>query len=395
MATKVKKQHIVVANGLGAYGRPVQRILLEDGYEYVNYVAGGAEVLALCSHMWVDLVLLDLDLPDMDGLAVVERLVPAMRKGRLQVIVITDKADDAQRRRALEVGVRDFVAEPIDPQEVKMRVNNALLTSLLQGELIARNTELAEAIAGRSQELTRAREEVLRHLATAAEMRDDETGEHTERVGRTSAVIARACGLPPDVAQLLAAAAPLHDVGKIGVPDRILLKPGLLTASERKLMQKHARIGAEILADSDVPELRLAETIALRHHEHWDGNGYPDGLRELEIPFAARIVAIADVFDALLFARPYKPAWTLEAAVQEIRDQSAKQFDPELVEVFAGLDHEYLRSPIVRERSTVEGQQLVKAPEPAGASGAAPTRSSRSSNDCIKPTTARRRSLLS
>ncbi len=344
----VKKQHIVVANGLGANGRPVQQILLEDGYQHVTHVAGGAEVLALCNHVWVDVLLLDLHMADMDGLTVIEQLVPAMRKGRLQVIVMTEKAGERQRRRALELGVRDFIAEPVDAAEVKLRVHNALLASLLEGELIAKNAELAEAIAGRSQELTRARREVLRHLATAAELRDDETGEHTERVGRTSAVIARACGLQPDVVELLAAAAPLHDVGKIGVPDRILLKQGPLTEHERLVMQTHAWIGARILAESEVPELRLAESIALHHHERWDGSGYPDGLSGLRIPFAARVVAIADVFDALVFARPYKRAWSLDAAVSEIHAQGTRQFDPELVEVFMGLDHEYLRSPVLR-----------------------------------------------
>ena len=260
---------------------------------------------------------------------------------------MTEKAGERQRRRALELGVRDFIAEPVDAAEVKLRVHNALLASLLEGELIAKNARLAEAMAGRSQELTRARREVLRHLATAAELRDDETGEHTERVGRTSAVIARACGLQPDVVELLAAAAPLHDVGKIGVPDRILLKQGPLTEHERLVMQTHAWIGARILAGSGCPSCGSRS----RSRSTTMSAGTAAATRMGSAGFGSpsrRAWSRSRIFDALVFARPYKRAWSLDAAVSEIDAQGTRQFDPELVEVFMGLDHEYLRSPVLR-----------------------------------------------
>jgi cyclic di-GMP phosphodiesterase len=357
----LKNNHIVVANGLGAQGRPIERILTEDGYQHVSYVAGGREVIALCTNMWVDLLLLDLAMPDMSGFEVLDQLGPAMRKGRLQVIVVSAQGDGRDRYRALAAGVRDFISEPVDPVEVRLRVQNALVTSALEAELIARNAQLSESVATRSEELTRARAEVLAHLAVAAEFRDDETGEHTARVGRTSAAVASAHGLDPEFVRMIAVAAPLHDIGKIGVPDRILLKRGLLTDEERRVMQSHAEIGAAILADSEVPELRLAETVARSHHERWDGRGYPHGLAGVSIPVAARIVAIADVFDALVFPRPYKEAWTVGEAVSEIRAQRGRQFDANLVDAFLRLDHERLRAPVDASGDGVRRRTLAHA----------------------------------
>jgi len=345
----LKSNHIVVANGLGAQGRPIQRILVEDGYEHVSYVAGGTEVIALCRHMWVDLLLLDLALPDIDSFEVIEQLAPVMRTGRLQIIVVTSESDAARRCRALAGGARDFITEPIDAAEVRRRVQNALVTSALEAELIAKDVQLSESIGNRSKELTGAREEVLLHLAITAEFRDDDSGEHTARVGRTSAAIAAAYGLAPDLVRMIAAAAPLHDIGTIGIPDRILLKQGAHTESERRIMQTHAEIGAAILSESEVPELRLAESIARSHHERWDGSGYPHGIAGVSIPIEARIAAIADVFDALTFPRPHKRAWSIDAAVAEISAQRARQFDAQLVDIFLRFDHATLRAPIAAD----------------------------------------------
>ena len=357
----LRSNHIVVANGLGAHGRPIQQILVRDGYEHVSYVAGGAEVIALCRHMWVDLLLLDLAMADMNGFDVLEQLAPVMRKGRLQVIVVTAHTERSERYRALRAGVRDFITEPLDPAEVRLRVQNALATSTLEAELIARNVALGESIASRSEELGRARQEVLAHLAIAAEFRDDDTGEHTARVGRTSAAIAAAVGLEQERVRMIAAAAPLHDIGKIGIPDRILLKHGRHDESERRIMRTHAEIGAAILSNSEVPELRLAEEIALNHHERWDGNGYPHGLAGASIPLAARIVAIADVFDALIFPRPYKEPWTIPDAVAEIGAQRGRQFDGQLVDAFMRLDHGALAAPIDPELGASRRSAVFRA----------------------------------
>jgi len=361
--------HIVVAaDELSASGHVIERILRNEGYEAVSFVGSGAEAIALCSHRSVDLLMLDLRLPDLDGLVVIEQLAPVMRKGRLQVIVVSDRDDMRQRYRALALGVRDFIAQPIDPDEVRLRARNALIASTLEGQLIATNAQLVELIETRSNELAHARHEVLRHLAIAAEFRDDDTGEHTDRVGRTAALIGEAYGLDPEAVRMLGAAAPLHDVGKIGLPDRIVLKRGKLTAGERKIMQTHAQIGAAILAGSDVAELRLAETIALHHHERWDGGGYPFGLVGDAIPLAARIVTVADVFDALAFERQYKPAWPLADAVVEIDAQRCRQLDPQLVDAFMRLDHEALIAPIHPEKVATRRRELSAAA--AGANGA-------------------------
>ena len=199
-------------------------------------------------------------------------------------------------------------------------------------------TELEEAVQSRTAELEDSRLETLRRLALAAEYRDDNTYEHTERVGRTAFLLAMALGRPEDEAALIRLAAPLHDVGKLGVSDTILLKPGKLTALEFEQVKKHTTGGAHILRDSSSDILRLAEDIALNHHEWWNGKGYPRGLRGLEIPLAARIVALADVFDALTHERPYKHAWPVDEATREISRLRGRQFDPAVVDAFGGLD---------------------------------------------------------
>lgn len=209
-----------------------------------------------------------------------------------------------------------------------------------QSELLERN------VGDRTQALDEARVETLQRLALAAEFRDDNTHQHTERVGRTAALIARQLGLSQDTVALMRRAAPLHDIGKIGIADAILLKPGKLTADEFQLMQQHVGIGARILADGKFAVLQLAREIALTHHEHWDGSGYPSGLAREAISLGGRIVAVADVFDALTHDRPYKEAWPLEDAVAEVERLAGCQFDPDVVEAFAALDHAWLLAPV-------------------------------------------------
>jgi putative two-component system response regulator len=371
----LKNSHIVVADGLADGGRAIERFLVASGFEHVTVLATGAEVVALCANMWVDLLILDLAMPDMDGFEIIQALGGVLSGGRLRVLITTAQSEKHQRHRAISVGVRDFIDDPGDAAEVCRRVHATLTTSALEGGLAAKNAMLARSVAARSEELTCARREVLVHLAVAAEFRDDRTHEHTLRVARTTVAIACAYGLDPATVQMIAAAAPLHDIGKIGIPDAILLKPGRHTDSERAIMRTHVQIGAAILSHSEVPELRMAEAIALGHHEHWDGSGYPSGVAGAAIPVAARIVAIADVFDALVFDRPYKSAWSVEAAVVEIDAQRELQFDPELVESFMRLNHEQLRSPIDSEGAAerlrrVIGAEATMAPEDHVTAGA-------------------------
>jgi putative two-component system response regulator len=218
-------------------------------------------------------------------------------------------------------------------------VRNLLQVQLLQDKLFEHNASLEELVAERTLDLEHARLEILERLALAAEYRDDATQEHAWRIGRTCFLLAVALGLPSGDAELVRRAAPLHDIGKIGVPDAVLLKPGKLTDEEFEQMKAHTAIGAEILSGSSSSLLRMAERIALTHHERWDGTGYPNGLARERIPLPGRIVAVADVFDALTHERPYKHAWTIEEAVAEIFHQGGRHFDPAVVHAFASLDH--------------------------------------------------------
>ncbi|MGD1050150.1 MAG: HD domain-containing phosphohydrolase [Solirubrobacteraceae bacterium] len=341
----IKTSQIVIAGA--AHACELEQILALDGYAHVCRRTSIEEVRTLCREMRADLLLLEPRLGECDGFELIEQLAPEIRASRPGVIVVSSAGEpDPQRMRALAGGVRDFIGLPIDARDVSLRIRNALTAGRLEAELTASRAALARSTRERDGALARAHCEVLSHLGAAAELRDDDTGEHTARVGRTAAAIAAVYGLEADTVQILAAAAPLHDIGKIGIPDQILLKRGPLTRIEAQVMRTHTEIGAAILSDSDVPEIRMARAIALRHHERWDGSGYPDGLSGVSIPFAARIVAIADVFDALVFPRPYADAWSVAAAVSEIASQRGRQFDAHLTDAFMRLDHEPLRKPI-------------------------------------------------
>jgi putative two-component system response regulator len=206
-------------------------------------------------------------------------------------------------------------------------------------QLEEQNHTLEERVRARTSDLEAARVEILTRLARAAEYRDDATHQHTERVARTARQLALSLQLSPDQADLLALAAPLHDIGKIGVPDAVLLKPGRLTEAEFDVMKTHAHVGANMLAGSDSPVLQTAAQIAQHHHERWDGSGYPQGLRAEQIPLAARIVSVADALDALTHERPYKRAWSLQDALHEVFSQSGRQFDPRVIDALHQLDH--------------------------------------------------------
>ena len=226
---------------------------------------------------------------------------------------------------------------------------DAMADSLTAGReaLQDQNQTLEVRVQARTHDLEVARVEILSRLARAAEFRDNATHEHTDRVARTARILGRTLGLTIDDADLLALAAPLHDIGKIGIPDTVLLKPGKLTSDEFAVMKTHAQLGADMLAGSDSPVLQMGAEIALNHHERWDGTGYPRGLDGDQIPLAARIVSVADVFDALIQERPYKPPWSLQHALQEITDQSGRQFDPRVVDALRQLDHgQLLPAPV-------------------------------------------------
>jgi putative two-component system response regulator len=334
----------------------LHRILERDGFTHVHVTADPARVPEMVEQLRPDLLLLDLHMPVIDGFELMRRLAPLASDGRsLPVLVLTADATDETKRRALSAGARDFLTKPLDRVELLLRVRNLLEVKQLQDRLHDHNAELEHEVAERTRDLDHARLEMLERLALAAEYRDDDTQEHAWRIGRISALIGRVLGLSDAEVGLIGRAAPLHDIGKIGIADAILLKPGRLTGDELAVMQTHAAIGAGILGGSQSPLLRLAEQIALTHHERWDGRGYPAGLAAEKIPLAGRIVAVADVFDALAHERPYKPAWPVADAVAEVITQGGRQFDPAVVAAFATLDH-----PTLLERVT--GVQGALAP---------------------------------
>jgi putative two-component system response regulator len=329
----------------------LRRVLLRAGYRDVQSTTEPSQAEMLYEAYGPDLVLLDLHMPEMDGFAVLERLRALTTRGTyLPILVLTGDHDQGKRRQALAAGATDFLAKPFDLVEVMLRIRNLLETRHLHRLLSNQNAVLEAGVRQRTRELEEAQSEILARLAAAAEHRDDDTGRHTLRVGELSAAVAEALALPREAVELIRAAAPLHDVGKIGVPDHILLKAGKLTPEEFTVMKAHTTIGAAILAGGRSPLVIEAERIALNHHERWDGGGYPNGLVGSAIPLGARIVAVADVFDALTHERPYRSAWPLGRVMEEIRAQSGHHFDPDVVTAFLtystrkGLSDELLRS---------------------------------------------------
>lgn len=303
------------------------RVLRRSGFRDVRTVSDSRTVLALFTEYAPDLLILDVRMPHLDGFSVLRQVRTRFAGEYLPVLVVTGDADDATRRQALGQGATDFLTKPYDPSEIILRVMNLLRTRILTQELEARVRE-------RTRRLRSAEVEVAQRLALAAELRDYRGGEHTQRVGRTSALVASALGMPQAEVENIRLAAPLHDVGKLAIPEEILLKPSALTLEELDVVKSHTVFGARMLGGSESPILQRAEEIALYHHENWDGTGYVPGLKGEAIPIAARIVHIADVFDALIHERPYKDPWSVGDAVEWIEERSAQMFDPAVVQAF-------------------------------------------------------------
>lgn len=315
----------------------LRRILTRVGFERVFDTRDPLRLPALLQELEPDVVLLDMHMPDMDGLQALQLIRDITRDGiYLPVLMLTADNTPEMKRRGLEAGVDDFLTKPYDRSEVGLRVRNLLRTRLLHKQLHRHNSTLEERVRERTDELRRAKQEIIELLGRAAEYRDDMTGQHTYRVGELAGIIAQRLGMEPEEAELIRRAAPLHDIGKIGIPDELLLKPGRFEPQEFERMKAHTIIGADILAGSSFPVLRTAKIIALHHHEKWDGTGYPQGLQGEEIPVEARVVAIADFYDALMHERPYKKAWTVEETLEEIRSQRGLHFDPRIVDAFIG-----------------------------------------------------------
>jgi putative two-component system response regulator len=346
-----------------------RKYLSMEGYQDFLTTSEPGEAVELIEQHQPDLVLLDIMMPEVSGLDILEALRNDHRFTDLPVIILTAAGDRDTRQKALTLGATDFLVKPVEPVDLLPRVRNTLMVKAYHDNIKRYAWELELEVSLRTAQLHTAQEEIIHCLARAAEFRDDETGNHVVRVGGYAAAIGRALGLDRSRNDLLAQAATLHDIGKIGVPDSILLKPGKLDADEFAEMQKHCQfghdvvgtageqqiallkrhtnVGARILKEGVSPILRMAARIALTHHERWDGSGYPLGLKGEKIPLEGRITAVADVFDALSTQRPYKPAYPLEKCFEMMEAGRGTQFDPTVLDAFMVARREILA---VRER---------------------------------------------
>jgi putative two-component system response regulator len=339
---------LMPSNGHGAGGESTILIVDDDRLalallEHLLSSLGGCralcfnnaqEALAWCSTQVPDLVITDHEMPGITGLDFIAHLRKEQRTREVPIMMISAVEDREVRYQALELGANDFLGKPIDAPEVKVRTRNMLSLRRAQRSLAARSEHLAEEVKRATSIIAAREQETILRLSRAAEYRDWETGSHIMRMAHFARIIAAQLGLPEAQLEALFYATPMHDIGKIGVPDYILLKPGRLDDAEFSIMKQHTLIGHQILHDSSSDLLQLAAEIALTHHERFDGSGYPHGTKGTAIPLPGRIVAVADVFDALTSERPYKREWQVEAAVATMKQESGTHFDPECLEAF-------------------------------------------------------------
>ncbi|OSM04986.1 response regulator [Magnetofaba australis] len=313
----------------------LDKLLRMSGFSHVECVTDPTLVETLHGQDPYDLILLDIRMPQMDGFEVMSRIRSLSSDGDyLPVLVMTAQTDQETRLHALELGARDYLTKPFDRVEALHRICNMLEVRMLHKQARDQNRILEQRVRERTEELQNTQLEVVRRLGMASEYKDNETGLHIVRMSQYAEAIAREAGMSPGECELLLNASPMHDIGKLGIPDGILQKPGKLDDAEWAKMRQHAEIGAHLLEGGESEVMETARIIALTHHERWDGSGYPTGLQGEEIPVFGRICAIADVFDALTSTRPYKAAWPQEKAVEEIVTMSGTHYDPELVQAF-------------------------------------------------------------
>ena len=318
------------------------------GHE-VEHAKDGFEALAVLK-MGFDLMMLDVVMPGMDGFDIIKELRRNREHGDIPVCLVTSYDTKDERLQGVRAGANDFIAKPVDNTELEVRVESLLKMKDAQDAVKRHQAKLEEAVVTRTADLRRALEEMseaqrgtyrahletIDRLALASEYRDDDTGEHIRRLGRCCELLAWKVGQPPSKCEILRYASLMHDVGKIGISDTILLKPGKLTESEWEIVKEHTNIGARMLSGATCDVLQAGATIALTHHEKWDGGGYPQGLAGEDIPLYGRIVAVADVFDALTHDRPYKKAFPKAEAIEMMVKERGTHFDPTILDLFAG-----------------------------------------------------------
>lgn len=329
--------------------------ILQEQYR-LSFATDGVKALDAVWKVKPDIVLLDVMMPGMDGYEVCSRLKADPETSKIPVIFITALGETEYEHRGFEIGGVDYITKPVSAPIVKARVHTHLA-------LYDQNRLLEEMVQERTKQLRQAFETIknasldtIHRLSRAAEYKDEDTGDHILRMSNYSAAVARKMGLDEATVESILYAAPMHDIGKIGVPDSILLKPGKLDADEWEIMKQHPATGARILEHSDADFIKLGEVIALTHHEKWDGTGYPKGLTGDKIPLAGRIVAIADVFDALTTKRPYKEPFSLEKSYGIIKESRGSHFDPDVVDAFFAVEDEILQ---IKEKYMEEGERMI------------------------------------
>jgi putative two-component system response regulator len=353
---------ILVVDDIASNLRLMEAILTPLGYK-VYLAHDGVEALEIVRENALDLILLDAMMPIMDGFETARRLKADEETKIIPIVMVTDLSQVEYKVKALEAGVDDLLTKPVDKSEVRSRVSSLLKVKAYNDHMRNYQREIEAELAIRTNQLKDAFEKIklssldtIYRLSKAAEYKDEDTGAHIIRMSNYSAVIARKMGLTESAIESLLYAAPLHDIGKIGIPDKILLKQGKLDPEEWALMRQHPMMGAKILEKADTVFIKLGEIIALTHHEKWDGSGYPKGLKGKEIPLVGRIVAIADVFDALTSKRPYKQPFSIENALAIIREDTGSHFDPAVSEAFFACEAEIIS---IKSKFSEEHESLL------------------------------------
>ena len=343
-----EKAKILVVDDEAGNLRLMEAMLSPLGYEVI-LTSDGEEALEKMKETLPNVILLDSFMPIIDGFEVARRLKEDEATKAIPVIMMTAQSEVEERLNALEAGVDDFLTKPVDEAELRARVNSLLKVKAYTDHMRNYEKELEAEVVKRTQDLAKAFDKIkiasldtVYRLSRAAEYKDKDTGAHVQRMSRYSSAIARGMGLNDKFVENILWAAPMHDIGKIGIPDRVLQKPDKLDLDEWEIMKQHTTIGAEILKDASADFIKLAADIALTHHEKWDGSSYPKGLKGTEIPLAGRIVALADVFDALTSERPYKAPFPLEEALAIIKDSKGRHFDPQVVDAFLAIEDEII-----------------------------------------------------